>query len=55
MLRSIIVFVVTILITVPLASASDIRRVVNGLDESMRSTGMFDRQVDVRSAGREAP
>jgi hypothetical protein len=44
MLRSIIVLVLTILIT----SASDIRRVVTGLDESNRSTVMFDSQVDVK-------
>jgi hypothetical protein len=48
MLRSIIVVVLTILITVSLASASGIRGVVTGLDESNRSTTMFDSQVDVK-------
>jgi quercetin dioxygenase-like cupin family protein len=48
MLRSIIVSILSILMTVSLASASDIRRVVTGLDASNRSTATFDSQVDLK-------
>lgn len=48
MLRSIIVSILTILMTVSLASASDIRRVVTGLDASNRSTATLDSQVDLK-------
>jgi quercetin dioxygenase-like cupin family protein len=48
MLRSIIVYFLTILMAVSLASASDIRRVVTGPDGSNRSMAMFDSQVPLK-------
>jgi quercetin dioxygenase-like cupin family protein len=48
MLRSIIVSVLTFHMIVSLASASDIRRVVTGLDANNRSMATFDSQVPLK-------
>jgi quercetin dioxygenase-like cupin family protein len=53
MLRSIIVSVLAVQMTASLAWASDIRRVVTGLDASNRSVALFDSQIHLKDIQRD--
>lgn len=53
MLRSIIVSVLAVQMTASLAWASDIRRVVTGLDASNRSVALFDSEIHLKDIQRD--